>query len=65
MELKVCPLLQQSDTHQSMVKAGDSWTRGYFLQCLGQKCAAFDFKNCLPHCKKFDNCLAICDDLED
>lgn len=38
---KACPLLVQSDTNLSMTVSGQSWTRTYFLECLGRKCAAY------------------------
>lgn len=41
MKRKVCPLLIQSDTNPSFRVEGQSWTRTYFLECLGNKCAAY------------------------
>lgn len=38
---KVCPLLVQSDTNPSCTVTGQSWTRTYFLECLGNKCVAY------------------------
>ena len=38
---KACPLLVQSDTNQSCTVSGQSWTRTYFLECLGERCAAY------------------------
>ena len=38
---KGCPLLVQSDTNKSLTVSGQSWTRTYFLECLGEKCAAY------------------------
>ncbi len=38
---KGCPLLVQSDTNQSCTVSGQSWTRTYFLECLGERCAAY------------------------
>lgn len=38
---KACPLLVQSDTNPSMTVNGQSWTRTYFLECLGDRCAAY------------------------
>lgn len=39
--MKGCPLLVQSDTSPMMTVPGESHTRSYLLECLGEKCAAF------------------------
>ena len=39
---KGCPLLVQNDTNASMTIPGESHSRSYFLECLGEKCAAFN-----------------------
>lgn len=41
MNRKGCPLLIQSDTNPSMVVTGRSWTRTYMLECIGEKCVAY------------------------
>ena len=41
VERKACPLLVQSDTYPSLTMRGESHTRTFFLECLGEKCAAF------------------------
>ncbi len=51
MERKGCPLLVQSDTTPSLTMTGQSWTRTYFLECLGEKCAAYHAQD--GFCKKF------------
>ena len=43
ISFKGCPLLVQSDTHPSLTMRGESHTRSYFLPCLGQKCAAYEW----------------------
>ena len=46
MTRKVCPRLVQSDTTQYMTPEGKAWsTRPYFLECLGESCAAYDERN--------------------
>ena len=49
-KMKACPLLVQSDTTPSLTISGESYTRVYFLQCIGDRCAAYK-DGC---CKKFD-----------
>lgn len=49
---KVCPLLVQSDTNPSYTVQGQSWTRTYFLECLGEKCVAYRKE---LGCLKFDD----------
>lgn len=51
-EYKACPLLVHSDTSPSMTIAGESYTRTYFLRCLGPKCVACENGN---FCKRFEN----------
>lgn len=41
MKRKGCPLLIQSDTNPSLTMSGQSWTRTYMLECVGEKCAAY------------------------
>ena len=49
---KVCPLLVQSDTNQSLTVPGQRYTRTYFLECLGYQCAAYRVGY---GCLKFDD----------
>lgn len=49
MKRKGCPLLIQSDTNPSLTMQGQSWTRTYMLQCVGEKCVAYQD----GYCKKF------------
>ena len=42
MNRKLCPLLIQSETNPSMTIEGQSWTRTYMLECIGEKCAAYN-----------------------
>ena len=51
MKRKGCPLLIQSDTNPSMTVTGQSWTRTYFLECLGEKCAAYNIAHDI--CERF------------
>lgn len=46
MKRKKCPLLIHSNTHQSIRIPGESWTRTYFLECIGEECAAYDIDLC-------------------
>nr|DAO50969.1 MAG TPA: hypothetical protein [Caudoviricetes sp.] len=41
MNRKGCPLLVQSETNPSMTITGQSWTRTWFAECIGEKCAAY------------------------
>ena len=41
MSRKLCPLLVQSDTTPSLTMQGESWTRTYFAECIGEKCMAY------------------------
>lgn len=43
---KACPLLVQSDTSPSLTVPGESYTRTFFLECLGGQCAAFVSGRC-------------------
>ena len=45
MRRKICPFLVQSDTTPSLTMQGESWTRTYFMECLGESCAAYDKRN--------------------
>lgn len=51
MKRKGCPLLIQSDTNPSMTVSGQSWTRTYMLECIGEKCVAY--KRQYMFCEKF------------
>ena len=50
---KACPLLVQSDTLPSLTMRGEEYTRTYFLECLGEKCAAFSMQDYF--CEKFQH----------
>lgn len=62
MKRKACPLLVQSDTNPSLTMAGQSWTRTYFLECLGEKCAAYHPSG---FCERFKEVVIIPDDKEE
>lgn len=51
MERKGCPLLINSDTNPSLTVNGQSWTRTYMLECIGEKCAAYKQQD--GFCEKF------------
>ena len=51
MKRKACPLLVQSDTQPSFTINGESHTRTYFLECSGEKCAAYEKKS--GCCRRF------------
>lgn len=53
MKRKACPLLVQSDTEPSLTIQGMSYTRTFFLECLGEKCAAYIQQ--YGFCKKFQS----------
>lgn len=57
MKRKACPLLIQSDTNQSLTMAGQSWTRTYFLECLGEKCGAYHSED--GFCEKFQGIVTV------
>lgn len=57
MKRKGCPLLIQSDTNQSLAMAGQSYTRTYFLECLGEKCAAYRSQD--GFCEKFQEIVIL------
>ena len=46
MKRKGCPVLIQSDTKPSLTVKGQSWTRRYMLECIGEKCAAYQGGMC-------------------
>lgn len=46
MKRKGCPLLVQSETNPSLTMKGQSWTRTYMLECIGEKCAAYQGGMC-------------------
>lgn len=52
LKRKACPLLVQSDTNRSITVDGNGWTRTYFLECLGELCAAY---RAGYGCLKFDD----------
>lgn len=41
MKRKGCPLLIQSETNLSATVSGQSWTRTWFSECIGETCAAY------------------------
>ena len=49
---KACPLLVQVDTNLSCTVSGQSWTRTYFLECIGERRAAY---RAGYGCLKFDD----------
>lgn len=49
MKRKRCPLLIQSDTNPSLTMLGQSWTRTYMLECVGEKCAAYQGGFCVKY----------------
>lgn len=53
MKRKGCPLLIQSDTKTSMTISGESYTRTYMLECLGEKCAAYGVQD--GFCERFQH----------
>lgn len=57
MKRKGCPLLVQSDTNPSLTMTGQSWTRTYFLECLGEKCAAYHAQD--GFCEKFQETVTV------
>lgn len=54
MKRKGCPLLIQQDTNPSMTITGQSWTRSYMLECLGEKCSAYKLCDGKGICMKFE-----------
>lgn len=57
MKRKACPLLVQSDTNRSLTVEGQSWRRTYFLECLGEKCAAYHHQD--GFCEKFQGTVNV------
>lgn len=57
MERKSCPLLVQSNTEPSLTIQGASYTRTFFIECLGEKCAAYIKQD--GFCKKFQSTVII------
>lgn len=57
MKRKACPLLVQSDTEPSLIMQGASYTRTFFLECLGEKCAVYVQQD--GFCKKFQSTVII------
>ena len=57
MKRKGCPLLIQSDTNPSMTISGQSWTRTYMLEWLGEKCAAYHCQD--GFCEKFQTLVIM------
>lgn len=58
MKMKCCPLLVQSETRQSLTAKGESFTRSYFSECIGENCAAFKIGG---FCEKFKSLVVIQD----
>ncbi len=60
MKLKACPFLLQRDTTPSLTIAGESYTRSFFLRCLGGEYAGFvqgpDGK---AECKRLESCVSL------
>jgi hypothetical protein len=50
---KVCPLLVQSDTTPSLTVNGETYTRTYFLPCIGEDCVAYHALD--GYCKKWQS----------
>ena len=61
MKRKVCPLLVQSDTNPSLTLAGQSWTRTWLSECIGDKCAAYQG----GFCDKFQTDVVLKEALKD
>ena len=57
MKRKGCPLLIQKDTNPSLTVSGQSWTRSYMLECIGERCAAYKTQD--GFCEQFQ-CIVIC-----
>lgn len=57
MKRKVCPLLMQSNTEPSLTIQGASYTRTFFLECLGDKCAAYISQG--GFCEKFQSTVKM------
>lgn len=57
MKRKGCPILIQQDTNPSMTMKGQSWTRTYMLECLGEKCAAYGVAD--GFCEKFQHIVTL------
>lgn len=55
---KECPLLLQSYTVPSLTIEGESSTRSYFSECIGERCAAYRAQN--GFCEKWECTVAIC-----
>ena len=51
MNRKLCPLLIESEVKPSLTIEGQSWTRTYFSECIGEKCAAYNEAH--DTCEKF------------
>lgn len=63
MKRKGCPLLIQSDTNPSMTVQGQSWTRTYMLQCVGEKCAAYHTQD--GFCERFQGTVVLREEKDD
>lgn len=57
MKRKGCPLLIQSDINPSLTVSGQSWTRTYMLECIGERCAAYRAKN--GFCERFEATVVL------
>lgn len=58
--LRACPLLVQSNTEKSLTIPDTSYTRTFFIECLGDKCAAYQD----GVCAKFGGKVTYEDDTE-
>lgn len=57
MKRKSCPLLVQSNTEPSLTMQGASYSRTFFIECLGEKCAAYNQQ--YGFCEKFQSTVII------
>lgn len=57
MKFKVCPLLTQNSTENSLT--GESYTRTHMLPCIGWECVAFDFVKGRFYCNKFESFVEL------
>ena len=63
MKRKGCPLLVQSETNPSLTMKGQSWTRTYMLECIGEKCAAYNAAH--STCERFYTTVTETEALKD
>lgn len=57
MKRKACPLLVQSNTEPSLTIQGASYARTFFIECLGEKCAAYIQQ--YGFCEKFQSTVIV------